>query len=154
MVQEDFIMGQWLFKSEPAEYSYEDLERDGETDWDGVTNPLAQRYLSQVRRGDRIYLYHTGREKAVVGILEAVADAQRDPQTGQGWIVRVRPVRRLEQAVPLARIKSDPACADWELVRISRLSVMPVPPPIWEKIAAWGHPLLLAHPLRRPENTE
>jgi predicted RNA-binding protein with PUA-like domain len=133
-------MGRWLFKSEPSEYSYDDLERDGETDWDGVTNPLALRYLSLVRRGDQIYLYHTGREKAVVGILEAVADAQLDPRvtSGQSWVVRVRPLCRLKQPVPLSQIKSDPTCTDWELVRISRLSVMPVPPPIWEKIALWA----------------
>ncbi|MBA2226623.1 MAG: EVE domain-containing protein [Thermogemmata sp.] len=133
-------MGLWLFKSEPSEYSYADLERDGETEWDGVTNPLALRYLSQVRRGDQIYLYHTGREKAVVGILEAVADAQGDPgaAAGRRWMVRVRPLRRLEQPVPLSRIKADPACAAWELVRLGRLSVMPVPPPIWEKIARWA----------------
>jgi predicted RNA-binding protein with PUA-like domain len=69
-----------------------------------------------------------------------VADAQADPRAaaGRGWIVRVRPLRRLEQPVPLSRIKADPACADWELVRLGRLSVMPVPPPIWEKIARWA----------------
>lgn len=133
-------MGLWLFKSEPSEYSYADLEREGETEWDGVTNPLALRYLSEVRRGDQIYLYHTGREKAVVGILEAVTSAQADPQaaSGRGWKVRVRPWRRLEQPVPLSWIKADPACAEWELVRLGRLSVMPVPLPIWEKIARWA----------------
>jgi predicted RNA-binding protein with PUA-like domain len=133
-------MNRWLFKSEPSEYSYADLEHDGETLWDGVTNPLAVRYLSQVRRGDPIYLYHTGKQKAVVGLMEAAADAQPDPEdtTGRLWVVRVRPRRRLVQAVPLSRIKADPRCASWELVRMSRLSVMPVPADIAALLETWA----------------
>lgn len=133
-------MALWLFKSEPTEYSFADLEREGETLWDGISNPLALRHLSQVRRGDRIYFYHTGGEKAVVGIMEATQDAQPDPSdaTGRLWVVRVRPVRRLRRPVPLARIKAEPRCAAWELVRMSRLSVMPVPADIATLLDAWA----------------
>ncbi|MCS7022791.1 MAG: EVE domain-containing protein [Gemmataceae bacterium] len=132
-------MAVWLFKSEPSEYSYADLERDGETVWDGVSNPLALQHLAQVRRGDQIYFYHTGKEKAVVGIMEAVADAMVDPNdpAGKLWVVRVRPVRRLSQPIPLTRFKAEPRCAQWELVRLPRLAVMPVPADIVQLLQGW-----------------
>lgn len=117
-------MARWLFKQEPGDYSYDDLERDGQTAWDGVSNALALRHLNAVKPGDEVLLYHTGAEKAVVGIMTV---SGTDP-------VVVKPVRRLANPVPLAAIKADAAFAEWELVRISRLSVMPVPAALWKKI--------------------
>ena len=129
-------MSDWLFKEEPGCYSFTDLEQDGGTTWSGVTNALAQIHLREIKKGDRILFYHTGDEKAVVGIMEAAADASPDPEDEKGKrvVVKVKPVRRLKKPVSLADIKADKSFANWELVRISRLSVMPVPPAIWKKI--------------------
>jgi predicted RNA-binding protein with PUA-like domain len=129
-------MAYWLFKEEPSHYSYDDLVRDGRTVWDGVSNNTALMHLRKVRKGDEIFLYHTGKEKAIVGILRANSDAYPDPQADQSnlVVVDVVPVARLKQPVSLQTIKKDPAFADWELVRISRLSVMPVPAALWKKI--------------------
>jgi predicted RNA-binding protein with PUA-like domain len=125
--EEGESMARWLFKQEPECYSYATLESDGSTDWDGVRNPLAAKYLRQVKKGDRILFYHTGKEKAVVGEMRATAV--------KDGIVTVAPVRKLHQPVTLKQIKEDPAFASWELVRMSRLSVMPVSDEIWKKIA-------------------
>jgi predicted RNA-binding protein with PUA-like domain len=129
-------MAFWLFKEEPDTYGYADLERDGVTTWSGVTNPLAQKHLRAVRKGDRILFYHTGDERAVVGIMEATAEPTPDPDdpTGRRVVVTVRPVERLKNPVSLAAIRADPAFAGWELVRLARLSVMPVPPELWRRI--------------------
>ena len=121
-------MPNWLFKEEPSHYSYADLERDGSTRWEGVKNPLAAKYLRQVKAGDRIFLYHTGKEKAVVGEMRA--------KSAEDGVVTVVPVRRLKRPVTLAEIKAEKSLAGWELVRISRLSVMPVSDVIWKKIEA------------------
>lgn len=131
-------MGHWLFKEEPGCYSFADLERDGTTLWSGVTNSLAQKHLRAVKKGDKILFYHTGNEKSVVGVVEAAADPIPDPEddTGKHVAVEVKPVRKLKNPVTLAAIKSDTAFAAWELVRIGRLSVMPVPPDLWKKIEA------------------
>jgi predicted RNA-binding protein with PUA-like domain len=127
-------MARWLFKEEPSHYSFADLERDGTAVWDGVSNALALKHLRQVRPGDRVLLYHTGKEKAVVGEMEVVAAA---PGADEKQVaVTVRAVRRLQQPVPLSRIKADPTLADWELVRLPRLSVMPVTTVQWRRVVA------------------
>lgn len=127
---------QWLFKEEPANYSYDDLARDGKTSWTGVRNPLAQKHLRSVKKGDRIFFYHTGSEKAVVGIARAAADAYPDPadKTGKLYAVDVEPVKKLNQPVTLAAVKADKAFASFALVRMSRLSVMPVTDAEWKRI--------------------
>ncbi len=129
-------MGYWLFKEEPEHYSYSDLEQEQSTLWDGVTNNLARKYLRQVRRGDRILYYHTGKEKAVVGEMRAASDAMPDSNSDdpKAVVVEVRPVRRLQQAVTLGRIKDDPPLASWDLVRLPRLSVMPVTEDQWRRV--------------------
>ena len=123
-------MAKWLFKEEPDEYSYTDLERDGTTTWTGVTNALAVKHLRAIRPGDEVFYYHTGKEKAVVGVMKVSATAEVD----QLPVITVEPVRRLANPVTLATIKADPSFAEWELVRISRLSVMPVPAALWKKL--------------------
>jgi predicted RNA-binding protein with PUA-like domain len=129
-------VGGWLFKEEPDHYSYSDLERDGATWWDGVTNNLARQNLRQVKVGDRILYYHTGKEKAVVGEMRVVAGPQTDPDADDAKAVRVQvqPVRRWPQSVPLTLIKADPALAGWDLVRLPRLSVMPVSALQWQRL--------------------
>jgi predicted RNA-binding protein with PUA-like domain len=129
-------MAYWLFKEEPDHYGFADLEREGTTLWDGVTNNLARQHLRQVRRGDRILYYHTGKEKAIVGEMRALSDAGPDP-TGddpKGVVVRVKAVRQLPHPVQLARVKADARLRDWDLVRFSRLSVMPVTEAQWRRV--------------------
>jgi predicted RNA-binding protein with PUA-like domain len=131
-------MANWLFKEEPSNYSYDDLARDGKTSWTGVRNPVAQRHLRSVKKGDRVFFYHTGNEKAVIGIARAVADAYPDPgdKSGKLYAVDVAPVKKLKTPVTLAAIKADKAFASFELTRIPRLSVMPVDEETWERILA------------------
>jgi predicted RNA-binding protein with PUA-like domain len=126
----------WLFKEEPTHYSFDELVKDGRTMWSGVKNPLAQKHLHAVKRGDRIFYYHTGDEKAVVGIAKALGDAYADPEdaSGRQAVVDVGPVKKLARPVTLAEIKADKAFASFPLVRISRLSVMPVTDAEWQRI--------------------
>ncbi len=126
----------WLFKEEPDHYNFADLERDGTTFWDGVTNNLARQNLRKVCRGDRVLYYHTGKEKAIVGEMEATSDPQPDPtsEDPKGVGVEVRPVRRLLHPVSLERVKGDPELAGWDLVRLPRLSVLPVSAAQWRRI--------------------
>jgi predicted RNA-binding protein with PUA-like domain len=126
----------WLFKEEPTHYGFDALVRDKRTVWSGVRNPLAQKHLRSVKRGDRIFYYHTGDEKAIVGICKALGDAYADPNdaSGKASVVDVAPVKKLARPVTLAEIKADTAFKDFPLVRISRLSVMPVTDAEWTRI--------------------
>ena len=123
-------------KEEPEHYAYDRLEQDGRTVWAGVKNPLAQKHLRGIRRGDRIFYYHTGKEKAVVAVAAALSDAYPDPKdkTGRLYVVDVAPKARLARPVTLAEIKADTAFASFPLVRMSRLSVMPVTDAEWTRI--------------------
>ncbi len=126
----------WLFKEEPSSYSFEQFSRDGGTSWAGVKNPLAQKHLRGVKKGDRIFYYHTGNEKAVVGIARATGDAYPDPKdkAGKLWVVDVRPVKALKRPVTLAEIKASKAFSAFPLTRLPRLSVMPVTDDEWTEI--------------------
>lgn len=127
-------MAYWLFKEEPEHYNLADLERDKTTAWDGVTNNLARMHLRKVAKGDRIFFYHTGKEKAVVGEMKAVGNPCPDPQSDdpKSVVVKVQFVRRLEQTVPLEVIKKEKRLTGWDLLRISRLSVVPVTEEQWK----------------------
>ncbi len=129
-------MARWLFKEEPSHYSYADLERDGVTVWNGISNNLALQNLRKIRRKDRVLFYHTGAEKAVVGLMEVVGDPEPDPDdaTKKLVVVKVKAVRRLQHPVPLSRIKADPQLSNWELVRLPRLSVVPVTEEQWRRV--------------------
>ena len=129
-------MSQWLVKEEPDDYGYAQLERDRKTVWAGVRNPLAQKHLRSIRKGDRIFYYHTGKEKAVVAIARAVSDAYPDPSDASGrmYVVDIAPVRNLPRPATRAAIKADRAFASFPLVRIARLSVMPVTDAEWKRI--------------------
>src|SRR4030081_2741519 len=119
----------WLFKEEPTHYSYDDLAREKKTVWSGVRNPVAQKHLRNVKKGDRIFFYHTGDEKSVIGICRASGDAYADPadKTGKLFAVDVEPVKKLKSPVTLASIKADRRFASFPLTRQPRLSVMAVP---------------------------
>ena len=128
----------WLFKEEPTHYSFDALVKDKKTVWSGVKNPLAQKHLHAVKKGDRIFYYHTGDEKAIVGIAKALGDAYPDPkdEAGKQAVVDVAPVKKLPRPVTLAEIKADAAFRNFPLVRISRLSVMPVSDAEWKRVEA------------------
>jgi predicted RNA-binding protein with PUA-like domain len=126
----------WLIKEEPTHYSFNDLVRDRRTSWTGVRNPVAQKHLQSIRQGDRIFFYHTGDVKAVVGIAKAASAPYPDPEDTDGkfYAIDVAPVKKLKSPVTLAAVKADKAFASFPLVRISRLSVMPVTDEEWKRI--------------------
>ena len=123
-------------KEEPEHYPYDQLERDRTTVWAGVRNPLAQKHLRAIRRGDRIFYYHTGKQKAVVATAKAASDAYPDPKDAEGrlFVVDITPDKKLPRPVTLAEIKADAAFASFPLVRMSRLSVMPVTDAEWARV--------------------
>ena len=129
-------MAYWLFKEEPTHYSLDDLFRDKRAVWAGVENNLALKHLRSVQKGDRVLYYHTGKEKAVVGVMEVIKAPYPDPKRDDDRfvVVDVKPVSRLDRPVSLAEIKAHPKFADFALVRISRLSVMPVTKEQWAEI--------------------
>jgi predicted RNA-binding protein with PUA-like domain len=124
-------MALWLMKSEPAAYSWQDLERDGGTEWDGVRNNAARLHLKAMRAGDEAFFYHSMSDKAVVGIMRVVREAAPDPKDSDWVSVRVEPVRALPRPVTLKEIKAEPRLTKMELLRQSRLSVAPVRPEEW-----------------------
>ena len=126
----------WLFKTEPGTYSWSDLVKSGRETWDGVLNPLAQKNLRLVGKRDGIFIYHTGAEKAIVGIAQAVSGGYADPsdKSGKLTVVDIMPKEPLPRPVPLSLIKSNPKLRAWDLVRLPRLSVMPVSNEIWQEV--------------------
>ena len=127
-------MATWLMKSEPASYSWDDLVRDGGTEWDGVRNNAARLHLRAMQPGDEAFFYHSMSDKAVVGVMRITRGAEPDPKAPDWVRVRVEPVRPLERPVTLAEIKAEPSLAAMELIRQSRLSVAPVRAEEWSKI--------------------
>lgn len=128
--------GAWLFKTEPTSYSFDQLQRDGKTVWDGVKNAVARKHLAAVKRGDRVLIYHTGDEKAVIGVATALSDGYPDPKQKdpKAAVVDLAPVERLARPVTLAELKQRPSLASFPLVRLPRLSVMPVSAAEWKEI--------------------
>lgn len=127
--------GYWLLKTEPDDYSYENLVEEGRAVWDGVRNPVAQKHMRDVAPGDKAFIYHTGKERAIVGIARLESPAYSDPADNTELVVfEVSPLERLRRPVTLAEIKARQEFGDWELVRIPRLSVMPVPKRTWSAI--------------------
>lgn len=131
-------MKKWLLKTEPGTYSFSDLTRDGRTCWDGVSNPVALGHLRAMKKGDEAFFYHTGAEKAIVGVARIVRDPYPDPKLDdpRRVVVDVAPLRPLDHPVTLAAVKADPRFKDFALVRIGRLSVMPVSPEQWQALLA------------------
>src|SRR5438034_10446775 len=130
----------WIVKTEPSTYSYDDLARQKTAVWDGVKNNLALKHLRQMNSGDRVLVYHTGDEKAVVGIAEVASEAYPDPKQKDPKlaVVDLKAIGRLPRPVPLAEIKKERAFADLALVRIGRLSVMPVSADQFKRLLVLG----------------
>ena len=126
----------WLFKTEPSTYSWADLERDRRTVWDGVKNALALKYLAAVATGDEVLVYHTGDEKAAVGIAKVVRGAYPDPKQKDARLVVVdlQPVKALARPVALGEMRANRELAGFDLLRLPRLSVMPVSAEQWAVI--------------------
>ena len=129
-------MRYWLMKSEPAAYGWDRLVKEGGTVWDGVRNHRAKNNLQAMQVGDWAFFYHSVTGKEIVGIVEIVRAGMTDPKDDSGtWAaVEIKPVRKLERPVTLAEIKAEPALADIELIRLSRLSVAEIRPEEWDKI--------------------
>ena len=126
----------WLLATEPEQYSYDDLERDTSTVWNGVTDYTALKNMSDVDEGDQAFIYHRGDEPAIVGIVRVISDAYPDPDGDDATVYAfdVKPVERLETPIPLSALLDDPAFRDWELVGNPDLEVVEVPAPIWDRI--------------------
>jgi predicted RNA-binding protein with PUA-like domain len=126
----------WLVKEEPTHYSFDQFFEERGTVWSGVRNPLAQKHLRAMKKGDRVFYYHTGNEKAVVGIATVSAAPYPDPadKTGKLVVVELAPERKLKRPVTLAEIKATGRFTDFALVRLPRLSVMPVTEEQWKAI--------------------
>jgi predicted RNA-binding protein with PUA-like domain len=126
----------WLLKTEPDCYSWDDLARDKSTTWDGVSNALALKHIRSMKKGDLALVYHTGDERSAVGIAEVKSAPYPDPKEDDEKlaVVDLKPKRKLKSPVSLGVIKADKAFAGWDFLRIGRLSVVPVPEPMWNRI--------------------
>ena len=124
----------WLLKTEPTTYSYEDLVKQKKARWDGVMNPVAIRNIGLMKMGDLAFIYHTGDVKAVVGIADVASDPYPDPKDKSLTVIDLKPKMKLARPVTLAEIKAEKLFKDFLLVRISRLSVMPVTKIWWDAI--------------------
>ena len=124
----------WLFKTEPSVYSYQQLEKDKKTVWDGVANNLALKNLKDIKKGEQVFIYHTGDQKAAVGVARALGSAYPDPEKDDPkmLVVDIEPVRALKRPVTLAEVKAHPKLKNFDLVRNSRLSIMKVSDEQWE----------------------
>jgi predicted RNA-binding protein with PUA-like domain len=131
-------MAYWLLRSEPDAYSWQDLERDGATEWNGVRNYTARNFLKEMQPGDQAFFYHSNTEKAAVGIMEVTRTWQPDGDDGKWASVAVKPVRPLAKPVTLEAIKAEPKLAKLEMLRQSRLSVTPVREEEWAVIVGMG----------------
>jgi predicted RNA-binding protein with PUA-like domain len=129
-------MARWLLKTEPDCYAWDNLVRDKRTVWDGVSNALALKHIRTMKKGDAALVYHTGNERAAIGIAEVASDPYPDPKEGDEKLVVVdlKPKKKLARPVTLDDIKADKAFAGWDLLRISRLSVVPVPEAMWDHL--------------------
>jgi len=130
----------WLFKTEPSVYAYQQLMKDKKTRWDGVANNLALKNLKDIKKGEQIFIYHTGDEKAAVGVAKALGGAYADPSKNDPklLVVDIEPVRALPRPVTLAEVKAHAKLKNFDLVRNSRLSIMKVTEEQWEIMEGMG----------------
>tara|TARA_B100001179_G_C18602932_1_gene411656 strand:+ start:2114 stop:2521 length:408 start_codon:yes stop_codon:yes gene_type:complete len=129
-------MNYWLLKEEPKNYSFDILEREKNTTWDGIKNNLALKYIKQIKKGDELFIYHSGMEKLIIGIAKATSKPYPDPnQNNEKLLVfNIKVKKRLKRTISLKEIKSNSIFKDFELVRLPRLSVMPVSQKYWNYI--------------------
>jgi predicted RNA-binding protein with PUA-like domain len=130
------FMANWLLKTEPDCYSWANLEQDKKTVWDGVSNALALKHIRTMKKGDRALIYHTGGERSAIGVAQITSGPYPDPKEEDEKlaVVDLKLVKKLPRPVSLDEIKSDPAFAGWDLLRIGRLGVVPVPDAMWNRL--------------------
>jgi predicted RNA-binding protein with PUA-like domain len=133
---EEVMANRWLFKTEPSAYSFQQLQKDKRTVWDGIKNNLALKHLSRVKKGDWILIYHTADEKAAVGIAEALSGSYPDPakKDPKLLVVDLKPVKALDRPVTLSEMRANAKLAKFDLLRLPRLSIMPVSEEQWKVI--------------------
>jgi predicted RNA-binding protein with PUA-like domain len=131
-------MAYFLAKTDPDTYSIDDLKREGRTVWDGVRNPAAVNAIKTMKPGDTVIVYHTGNEKAVVGLAKVVSEARPDPNDDRSWIADFEYVKDAKRRVTLKEIKDSHKFDDWALVRMGRLSTMSAPDAFWKWLQAQG----------------
>ena len=129
-------MAYWLLKTEPSTYSWDDLQREKKATWDGVANATALIHIRAMKKGDLALIYHTGDERQAVGVAEVTSAPYPDPKENDPKlaVVDLKPKKKLVQPVSLDTIKADKTFQGWDLLRIGRLSVVPVPPAMWKRI--------------------
>jgi predicted RNA-binding protein with PUA-like domain len=129
-------MAHWLLKTEPGDYAWDDLARDKRTVWDGVANNTALIHLRAIKKGDDALIYHTGDQRSAIGIAQIVSDPYPDPKESNDKLVVVdlKPKSKLPRPISLDEIKRDKTFAGWDLLRIGRLSVVPIPEKMWNRL--------------------
>lgn len=128
----------WILKTDADTYAFDQLARERRAVWDGVSNALALKHIRSMRKGDQTFIYHSGEDKALVGLARIVSDPYPDPKDPKLVVVDVEAGERLPRPVPLSAVKADPAFAELGLVRMSRLSVIPVPDALWKRLLQMG----------------
>ena len=131
-------MAYFLAKTDPETYSIEDLKRDGRTAWDGVRNPTAVNFIKTMKPGDTVIVYHTGDEKAIVGLAKVVSPPRPDKNDDRSWVADFEYVKHAKKLVTLKDIKESHEFDDWALVRVGRLSTMSAPPEFWKWLQKQG----------------
>jgi predicted RNA-binding protein with PUA-like domain len=124
----------WILKTEPSTYSFDRLVSEKTAVWDGVTNPVALKNIRSMQKGDELMIYHTGDEKAVVGLASVASAPYADPKDAKLWVVDIRAGKALARPVTLASIRAEPVFKDMALVRMPRLSVVPASEAQWKKL--------------------
>jgi predicted RNA-binding protein with PUA-like domain len=131
-------MALFLAKTEPGTYSIDDLKRDGQTEWDGVRNPFAVQAIKAMKPGDRVLIYHSGSDRAVVGLAEVTSDPRPDPNDDRSWVMDLKYLQHAKKPVTLQQVKESHQFDDWALVRQGRLSTMSAPDAFWSWLQAQG----------------
>jgi predicted RNA-binding protein with PUA-like domain len=131
-------MALFLAKTEPGTYSIDDLQRDGQTEWDGVRNPFAVQAIKAMKPGDQVLIYHSGSDRAVVGLAEVVSDPRPDENDNRSWVMDIKYVQHAKKTVTLQQVKESHKFDDFALVRQGRLSTMAAPDAFWAWLQAQG----------------
>jgi predicted RNA-binding protein with PUA-like domain len=131
-------MAYFLAKTEPGTYSIDDLKRDGQTEWDGVRNPAAVNAIKTMKPGDKVLIYHSGKEASVVGLAEVVSPARPDPNDARSWVADFKYLQHATRPVSLREVKESHEFDDWALVRMGRLSTMAAPEKFWKWLQKQG----------------
>jgi predicted RNA-binding protein with PUA-like domain len=131
-------MALFLAKTEPGTYSIDDLKRDQQTEWDGVRNPFAVNAIKSMKPGDQLIIYHSGKDRSVVGLAEVVSNPRPDENDNRSWVMDIKYVQHAKQPVTLAQVKESHKFDDWSLVRQGRLSTMAAPDAFWTWLKEQG----------------